>query len=63
MSGIDGKTSRPGMRLTIIGCSGSFPGPQSPASCYLLQAHHEGRTWSVVLDLGSGALGPLQHER
>lgn len=60
MSGIDGKTSRPGMRLTIIGCSGSFPGPQSPASCYLLQAHHEGRTWSVVLDLGSGALGPLQ---
>ena len=48
------------MRVTIVGCSGSFPGPESPASCYLLQAEHSGRTWSVVLDLGSGALGPLQ---
>ena len=50
----------PRMRVTIVGCSGSFPGPQSPASCYLVQAEHEGRTWSMVLDLGSGALGPLQ---
>ena len=48
------------MRLTVIGCSGSFAGPDSPASSYLLQAEHEGRTWSVVLDLGNGALGPLQ---
>ena len=48
------------MRLTVIGCSGSFPGPDSPASCYLVQAEHEGRTWSVLLDLGNGALGPLQ---
>ncbi|HRW17412.1 MAG TPA: MBL fold metallo-hydrolase [Dermatophilaceae bacterium] len=50
----------PGPRLTVVGCSGSFPGPESAASCYLLQAEHEGRTWSVVLDLGSGSLGPLQ---
>ena len=48
------------MRLTVIGCSGSFPGPDSPASCYLLEAEHEGRTWRVLVDLGSGALGVLQ---
>ena len=48
------------MRLTVVGCSGSFAGPTSPASCYLLRADHEGRTWSILLDLGSGALGPLQ---
>lgn len=49
-----------GMELTVIGCSGSFAGPDSPASCYLLRTEHEGRTWSIVLDLGSGALGALQ---
>lgn len=48
------------IRLTIVGCSGSFPGPESPSSCYLVQAEHDGRTWSVVLDLGNGALGALQ---
>ena len=48
------------MRLTVIGCSGSFPGPASPASCYLVQAEHEGRTWSIALDLGNGSLGVLQ---
>lgn len=47
------------MRLTVVGCSGSYPGPASPASCYLVEAEHEGRTWRVVLDLGSGALGAL----
>jgi ribonuclease BN (tRNA processing enzyme) len=48
------------MRLTIVGCSGSLAGPSSPASCYLVQAEHEGRTWNLVLDLGNGALGALQ---
>lgn len=48
------------MRLTIVGCSGSFPGPDSAASSYLLEAPHEGRTFSLVLDLGNGALGALQ---
>ena len=48
------------MKLTVVGCSGSFPGPESPASCYLLEADHDGRTWRVLLDLGSGALGALQ---
>ncbi|TQL01019.1 MBL fold metallo-hydrolase [Cellulomonas sp. SLBN-39] len=49
------------MRLTVLGCSGSFPGPDSAASSYLVQAEDaDGRTWSVLLDLGNGALGPLQ---
>lgn len=43
-----------------MGCSGSYPGPDSPASCYLLEAPHERRTHRVLLDLGSGALGALQ---
>jgi ribonuclease BN (tRNA processing enzyme) len=44
------------VRITVIGCSGSFPGPESPASCYLVQAGG----YSLLLDLGSGALGVLQ---
>ncbi len=44
------------MRLTVVGCSGSYPGPDSAASCYLVE--HEG--FRLLLDLGSGALGPLQ---
>ncbi|MGI9155753.1 MAG: MBL fold metallo-hydrolase [Marmoricola sp.] len=47
------------MRLTVVGNSGSYPGPASPASCYLLEAEHEGRSWRIVLDLGNGALGAL----
>lgn len=39
----------------MVGCSGSASGPDSAASCYLLQA---GAT-SVLLDLGSGAFGQL----
>jgi ribonuclease BN (tRNA processing enzyme) len=42
--------------MTVIGCSGSFPGPDSPASCYLLEA--EG--FRLLLDLGNGAIGALQ---
>ena len=48
------------MRLTVVGASGSYPGPDSPASCYLLESEHDGRIWRVLLDLGSGALGALQ---
>lgn len=48
------------MRLTVIGCSGSYPGPESAASCYLVEAEAEGRTWRILLDLGSGSLGALQ---
>lgn len=44
------------MKLTVVGWAGSFPGPDSPASCYLVE--HEGTT--VLLDLGNGSLGALQ---
>ncbi|MBV8541352.1 MAG: MBL fold metallo-hydrolase [Pseudonocardiales bacterium] len=44
------------MQLTVLGCSGSVPAPESPASGYLLRA---GQT-SVVLDLGNGTFGALQ---
>jgi ribonuclease BN (tRNA processing enzyme) len=44
------------MRLTVVGCAGSVPGPSSAASCYLVE--HGG--FRLLLDLGSGAFGPLQ---
>lgn len=44
------------MRLTIVGCAGSYPNPSSSASCYLVE--HDGVR--IVLDLGNGALGDLQ---
>lgn len=44
------------MRLTIVGCSGSVPGPASAASSYLVE--HDG--FRLLLDLGSGAFGALQ---
>jgi ribonuclease BN (tRNA processing enzyme) len=44
------------MRLTVVGCAGSFPGADSPASCYLLEADG----FRLVVDLGNGALGALQ---
>jgi ribonuclease BN (tRNA processing enzyme) len=44
------------MRLIVLGCSGSGPGPDSPASGYLVEA---GDT-RLVLDLGNGTLGALQ---
>jgi ribonuclease BN (tRNA processing enzyme) len=48
------------VKLTIIGMSGSYPGPDSPASCYLVEQEHDGRPFRLLLDLGNGALGPLQ---
>jgi ribonuclease BN (tRNA processing enzyme) len=48
------------MKLTIVGCAGSYPSAESPASCYLIEAPYEGRTYRLVVDLGSGALGALQ---
>ena len=44
------------MQVTVVGCSGSFPGPGSPASCYLIETGD----FRLVLDLGNGALGALQ---
>ena len=44
------------MEFTIVGCSGSFPGRDSAASCYLVAA--EG--FRMLLDLGNGSIGSLQ---
>jgi ribonuclease BN (tRNA processing enzyme) len=44
------------MKLTVLGCSGSMPGPDSPASGYLVEADG----YRLVLDLGHGAFGALQ---
>jgi ribonuclease BN (tRNA processing enzyme) len=51
------------VKITVIGCSGSYPGPDSAASCYLVEAPHPedpARTYRLVLDMGSGSLGALQ---
>ncbi|MFC4629458.1 MBL fold metallo-hydrolase [Promicromonospora alba] len=44
------------MRLTVVGSSGSVPGPDSACSCYLVE--QDG--FRLLLDLGTGAVGPLQ---
>jgi ribonuclease BN (tRNA processing enzyme) len=44
------------VKLTVLGCSGSVPGPDSPASGYLIEA--EG--YRLVIDMGHGAFGALQ---
>jgi ribonuclease BN (tRNA processing enzyme) len=44
------------VKLTVLGCSGSLPGPDSPASGYLLEADG----YKLVLDLGQGAFSALQ---
>lgn len=44
------------MRLIVLGCSGSGPGPGGPASGYLVEA---GDT-RLTLDLGNGTFGALQ---
>jgi len=44
------------VKLTVLGCSGSVPGPDSPASGYLVEA--EG--FRLVIDMGHGAFGALQ---
>jgi ribonuclease BN (tRNA processing enzyme) len=44
------------VKLTVVGCSGSGPGPKSPASSYLVE--HDG--FRLLLDLGNGAFGALQ---
>lgn len=45
------------MELTVLGCSGSGPGPDNPSSGYLVRAG--GRT--LALDLGNGTLGAMHH--
>jgi ribonuclease BN (tRNA processing enzyme) len=44
------------MRLTVLGCAGTFPNAGSPCSAYLVE--HDG--FRLVVDLGHGAIGALQ---
>ena len=44
------------MKLTVLGCSGSYPGPDCACSGYLVQ----GGGVNVLLDLGPGCLANLQ---
>ena len=44
------------MQLTVLGCAGTFPGPDSPCSSYLVE--HDG--FRLVVDMGAGSLGTLQ---
>lgn len=43
------------MELTVLGCSGSGPGPDSPSSGYLVRMDDR----ALGLDLGNGTLGAL----
>lgn len=45
------------VRITILGCSGSVTGPDSPASGYLITADDAP---PLVIDFGGGVLGSLQ---
>jgi ribonuclease BN (tRNA processing enzyme) len=44
------------MRLTVLGCAGSFPGPESACSAYLIEADG----FRLLLDFGAGSLSALQ---
>jgi ribonuclease BN (tRNA processing enzyme) len=44
------------MRLTVLGCAGSFPGPEAPCSSYLVEADG----FRLLIDFGTGALSALQ---
>jgi ribonuclease BN (tRNA processing enzyme) len=44
------------VQVTIVGCAGSFPGPESAASCYLIDTGG----FRLALDMGNGAVGALQ---
>src|SRR4029453_1592114 len=52
-----GSGSRGGsMRLTVLGCAGSFPGPGPACSAYLVEADG----FRLMLDFGTGSLSALQ---
>jgi ribonuclease BN (tRNA processing enzyme) len=44
------------MSVTVLGCAGSFPGPDSPCSSYLVEA----AGFRLLLDFGPGSLSTVQ---
>jgi ribonuclease BN (tRNA processing enzyme) len=44
------------MKLTVLGCAGSFPGPDSGCSAYLVEADG----FRLMMDFGTGSLSGLQ---
>jgi ribonuclease BN (tRNA processing enzyme) len=44
------------MRLTVLGCAGSFPGPESACSAYLVEA----QGFRMLIDFGPGSMSALQ---
>ncbi|MBT8226631.1 MAG: MBL fold metallo-hydrolase [Dactylosporangium sp.] len=44
------------MRLTVLGCAGSFPSAYAPCSAYLIEV----AGFRLMLDFGTGALSTLQ---
>jgi ribonuclease BN (tRNA processing enzyme) len=48
-----------GVRLTVLGCSGSAPGPHEPSSGYLLEADD----FALGVELGNGTLAELSARR
>ncbi|WP_239333566.1 MBL fold metallo-hydrolase [Frankia sp. CiP3] len=44
------------MKLTVLGCSGTYPGPRSACSSYLI----ESGGFRLVVDAGNGSMGELQ---
>jgi ribonuclease BN (tRNA processing enzyme) len=44
------------MRLTVLGCAGSFPSPDSACSAYLIEADG----FALMMDFGTGSLAALQ---
>jgi ribonuclease BN (tRNA processing enzyme) len=44
------------MRLTVLGCAGSFPGPEAACSAYLIEADG----FQLLMDFGTGSLSALQ---
>lgn len=44
------------MKLTVVGCAGTFPGPESACSSYLLEKDG----FRLLIDAGNGSTGVLQ---
>jgi ribonuclease BN (tRNA processing enzyme) len=56
VSGMSGLSGLNGLTLTVLGCSGTFPGEGGACSGYLVRSPGA----SLVVDLGAGTLAALQ---